>query len=96
MASESMVMTQTPQSMQATPVPDYQSTMNVGYPMNAPQPSPIPQMSAPQHPGMQYMHPSTPAGLYQHGTNDPFQGVMSPMQQLGMPAQSPVSVYFFS
>ena len=70
-------------------VADFQHPMHVGYPMSAanqsaPQPSPIAQIGTPHHqPPPQYVqHPGTP--VYHQGGNDPFQGVISPMQQSGM------------
>lgn len=90
-----MGMSQTPQhSMQSTQ--DYQQQMHVGYPMSAPQASPMPQMATPQHPPPQYMHPGTSSGMYHQGGTDPFQGVMSPMQQQqqGMQSQQVYKAFF--
>ena len=79
------------QPMPSPHMTDYQQhQMHVPYqmsapPQSAPQPSPIGQMGTPHHPPPQYVHPGTPV----YG-NDPFQGVMSPMQQSGMQPPSGV------
>ena len=75
------------QPMSSSHMGDFQHPMHVGYPMSvanqtAPQPSPIPQIGTPHQPPPQYVHPGTP--VFHQGGNDPFQGVMSPMQQPGM------------
>ena len=79
------------QPMASPHIPEY--SMHVGYPMSvpqsAPQPSPIAQIGTPHQPPPQYVHPGTP--VYHQGGNDPFQGVMSPMQQPGMSSQQGVS-----